>query len=102
MNLDIEGFSESHDLLVNKAQIVQENEDLSQRLIHVIKFEDARFVKEENDVLRNQLNYYMENSLSKATEQKDIKEVFTQHKNLGFFSEMLVRERESLLNQLEM
>jgi len=27
--------------------------------------------------------------------------VYTQHKNLGFYSDMLVRERESLINQLE-
>lgn len=54
--MDIEGFQEGHSLLVNKAEILKENDILTKKLVHSIKFEDSRLVMEENDVLRNQLN----------------------------------------------
>jgi len=52
----VEGFQSAHDLLVNKAEIIKENDVLTKKLEKFIKFEDSRLVKEENDVLRNQLN----------------------------------------------
>lgn len=44
----------------------------------------------------------MDNIKNRNTDQLEMKEILTQHKNLGFYSQMLMRERESLLNQLEM
>lgn len=42
-------------MMVNKALIVKENDELTKKLVQNLKFDHTHLLKEENDILRNQL-----------------------------------------------
>jgi len=94
--------------LLEKEQVVMDNNKCNARIRELESLgKDFEGLLKKYDAVHNQLNYYKSNfknqmQASNSAEGNSQKDLYNQNKNLEFYSEMLIKEKDSLLEQINM